>query len=159
MVRDAEKQSGAIWVDDKDPRITKVERFIRRWRIDEIPQLLDVLKGDMSMVGPRPEREEFIKGFQEKVRIVKRGRRKEVLGATFVDYQEKIPYYTQRLSIKAGITGWAQVMYPYASSLDQTAEKLENNRYWLLVIRYLLYRSPLKALFIRRLRRLARLIK
>jgi len=75
MVRDAEKQSGAVWVDGKDPRITRVGRFIRRWRIDEIPQLLNVFKGDMSMVGPRPEREEFIKEFQEKVPVMKRGQR------------------------------------------------------------------------------------
>jgi lipopolysaccharide/colanic/teichoic acid biosynthesis glycosyltransferase len=106
MVRDAEKQSGAIWADDRDPRITRLGRFIRRWHIDEIPQLLNVFKGDMSMVGPRPEREEFIKGFREKVPIVKRGKRKDDSGGTFVNYQEKIPYYTQRLSVNPGITGW-----------------------------------------------------
>jgi len=106
MVQDAEKDSGAVWADDKDPRITKVGRFIRRWRVDEIPQLLNVFRGAMSMVGPRPEREEFIKGFREKVPVVKKGRRKSDNGGTFVDYQEKIPYYTQRLSIKPGITGW-----------------------------------------------------
>jgi len=131
MVRDAEKQSGAVWAADKDPRITKIGRFMRRWRIDEIPQLINVFKGDMSMVGPRPEREEFIKGFREKVQVLKRGRRKSDNGGRFVDYQEKIPYYTQRLSLKPGITGWAQVMYPYASSLDQTAEKLEYDMYYL----------------------------
>ena len=80
MVRDAEKQSGAVWVDGKDPRIKKVARFMRRWHIDEIPQLLNVFKGDMSMVGPRPEREEFIKEFQEKVPVMKRGQRKEDRG-------------------------------------------------------------------------------
>jgi lipopolysaccharide/colanic/teichoic acid biosynthesis glycosyltransferase len=106
MVRDAEKQSGAIWADDRDPRITRLGRFIRRWHIDEIPQLLNVFKGDMSMVGPRPEREEFIKGFREKVPIDKRGQRKDDSGGTFVNYQEKIPYYTQRLSVNPGITGW-----------------------------------------------------
>jgi lipopolysaccharide/colanic/teichoic acid biosynthesis glycosyltransferase len=106
MVRDAEKQSGAIWADDRDPRITRLGRFIRRWHIDEIPQLLNVFKGDMSMVGPRPEREEFIKGFREKAPIVKRGKRKDDSGGTFVNYQEKIPYYTQRLSVNPGITGW-----------------------------------------------------
>ena len=127
MVRDAEKQSGAVWVDGKDPRIKKVARFIRRWRIDEIPQLLNVFKGDMSMVGPRPEREEFIKEFQEKVPVKKKGRRKGDSEGSFVDYQEKIPYYTQRLSVKPGI----KVMYPYASSFDQTEEKLEYDMYYL----------------------------
>ena len=131
MVQDAEKQSGAVWADDEDPRITRVGRFIRRWRIDEIPQLLNVFKGDMSMVGPRPEREEFIKGFREKVPIVKKGRRKDDSRNSFVEYQEKIPYYTYRLSVKPGITGWAQVMYPYASSFEQTAEKLEYDMYYL----------------------------
>ena len=106
MVQDAEEMSRAVWADDEDPRITRLGRFMRRWRIDEIPQLLNVLKGNMSMVGPRPEREEFIKGFREKVQMVKRGRRKSDDGGTFVDYQEKIPYYTQRLSVKPGITGW-----------------------------------------------------
>lgn len=131
MVQDAEKESGAVWADDKDPRITKIGRLMRRSRIDEIPQLLNVFKGDMSMVGPRPEREEFIKGFREKVEVVKKGRRKSDTEGTFVDYQEKIPYYTQRLSVKPGVTGWAQVMYPYASSFDQTAEKLEYDMYYL----------------------------
>ena len=106
MVQDADKEN-AVWVRiDEDKRITRVGRFISRWRIDEIPQLLNVFKGDMSMVGPRPEREEFIKGFQEKVEVVKKGRRKSDSEGTFVDYQEKIPYYTQRLSVKPGITGW-----------------------------------------------------
>lgn len=131
MVQDAEKDSGALWADDKDPRITNVGKFLRRWHIDEMPQLLNVFKGDMSMVGPRPEREEFVKGFREKIQVMKRGRRKTDSGGTFVDYQEKIPYYTQRLSVKPGITGWAQVMYPYASSFEQTIEKLEYDMYYL----------------------------
>lgn len=131
MIPDAEKESGALWAGDKDPRITRIGRFIRRWRIDEIPQLLNVLKGDMSMVGPRPEREEFIKGFREKVKVVRKGRRRIDNGGIFIDYQEKIPYYTQRLSVKPGITGWAQVMYPYASSFEQSAKKLEYDMYYL----------------------------
>jgi len=131
MIQEAEKERGAVWADDKDPRITRIGRFMRNWRIDEIPQLLNVIKGDMSMVGPRPEREEFTKAFREKVPVAKRGRRKSDNGSTFVDYQEKIPYYTHRLSVKPGITGWAQVMYPYASSFEQTAEKLEYDMYYL----------------------------
>ena len=86
MVQDADKEN-AVWVRmEEDKRITRVGRLMRRWHIDEIPQLLDVLKGDMSIVGPRPEREEFIKGFREKVPVVKKGKRKSDNGDAFVDY-------------------------------------------------------------------------
>ena len=102
---------------------------MRRGRIDEILQPLNVLKGDMSLVGPRAEREEFIKGFREKVQMVKRGRGKTDNRGTFADYKGKIPYYTQRLSVKPGITGWAQVMYQYTSSFERSAKKLAYNMY------------------------------
>ncbi|MBW2301875.1 MAG: sugar transferase [Deltaproteobacteria bacterium] len=131
MVQDAEKDTGAVWADDKDPRVTKIGKFIRKLRIDEIPQLVNVLKGDMSIVGPRPERREFVKQFEEKIPVIRKGRRKDDNGATFLDYLERVPYYEQRLAVKPGVTGWAQVMYPYASSLEQTAEKLEYDMFYL----------------------------
>ena len=101
MVTDAEAKSGPVWAKEQDPRVTRVGRFIRKWRIDELPQLWNVLKGDMSLVGPRPEREHFVK-----------------------QLEEIIPYYGQRFSVKPGLTGWAQVCYGYGSSVEDAIQKL-----------------------------------
>jgi sugar transferase (PEP-CTERM system associated) len=102
MRPDAEAATGPIFAETDDLRITRVGWFIRRTRFDELPQLWNVLKGDMSFVGPRPERPFFVDKFAK-----------------------EIPYYVQRLSVKPGITGWAQVNYPYAASTEDALEKLQ----------------------------------
>ena len=91
-----------------DDRVTRVGRFIRKLRIDEIPQLYNVLKGEMSFVGPRPEREYFVK-----------------------QLEEIIPYYTVRNTVKPGITGWAQVCYGYGASVDDAVEKLNYDLFYI----------------------------
>jgi len=106
MVVNAEKH-GAQWAQNKDPRITKVGGLIRKLRIDELPQVFNVLNGQMSLVGPRPERPEFI-----------------------AELAEKIPYYSERHRVKPGITGWAQLKYPYGASVDDAAEKLQYDLYY-----------------------------
>ena len=106
MRTDAEK-NGAQWATKNDPRITRVGHFLRKTRIDELPQLLCVLRGDMSMVGPRPERAVFI----EKLR-------------------EQIPFYIGRLKMKPGLTGWAQVRHHYDTSLEDVQKKLEYDMYY-----------------------------
>ena len=107
MVDGAEDETGAVMASENDPRVTRVGWFLRRTRIDEIPQLWNVLKGEMSMVGPRPERPVFVEKFEE-----------------------EIPFYRERLAVQPGLTGWSQVKYPYASSVDQTAAKLEYDLYY-----------------------------
>jgi exopolysaccharide biosynthesis polyprenyl glycosylphosphotransferase len=108
MKRDAEKHSGPVWAEEDDPRITRIGKVIRKFRIDEIPQMLNVLKGDMSFVGPRPERPYFVGMLSE-----------------------KIPFYEQRHSVKPGITGWAAVNYRYGSSVEDAAEKLQYDLYYI----------------------------
>lgn len=108
MIADAEKKSGPVWAQDKDDRVTRVGKFIRSWRIDEIPQLWNVLKGEMSFVGPRPEREFFVKKLEE-----------------------KIPYYSMRHTVKPGITGWAQVCYGYGASVEDAVEKLNYDLFYI----------------------------
>jgi sugar transferase (PEP-CTERM system associated) len=108
MRQDAEKGTGAVWAKEKDPRVTRLGNFLRKSRIDEIPQLFNVLKGDMSLVGPRPERPEFI----EKLKAV-------------------IPYYSERHFVKPGVTGWAQVRYPYGASVEDALEKLRYDLYYI----------------------------
>ena len=115
MVENAESLTGAVYAADNDPRITKTGRFLRKWRLDEIPQLLNVVKGDMSLVGPRPERDIFIR-----------------------EFEEKIPFYTQRLLVRPGLTGWAQVKFPYASSIEQTEEKLQYDLYYIKNMSFIL---------------------
>lgn len=105
---DAEKDGVARWARKNDERITKVGAFLRVARIDELPQFFNVLKGEMSLVGPRPERPAFV----------------EIL-------KNKIPYYTERLRVKPGITGWAQVRYGYGASEEDAAEKLKYDLYYI----------------------------
>jgi sugar transferase (PEP-CTERM system associated) len=108
MVADAEKDTGPVWAQNVDPRVTRLGRVLRRTGMDEIPQLLNVLKGDMSFVGPRPERPHFVAALQE-----------------------KIPYYSQRLAVKPGITGWAQVRYGYGATIEDAVEKLQYDLYYI----------------------------
>ncbi len=103
---DAE-QDGAQWAVKNDARTTRVGRFIRKLRIDELPQTWSVLKGEMSFVGPRPERPEFVLGLEE-----------------------KLPFYAERHMVKPGITGWAQVNYPYGASIEDSRHKLEYDLYY-----------------------------
>jgi sugar transferase (PEP-CTERM system associated) len=98
---------GAVWAAEKDNRITPVGEFLRRSRVDELPQLLNVLKGDMSLVGPRPERPQFVE-----------------------ELAEKLPLYDERHAVKAGLTGWAQINYPYGASLDDARSKLSYDLYY-----------------------------
>lgn len=103
---DAEKD-GAKWAEENDPRITRLGRFIRKVRIDELPQTWSVLKGQMSFVGPRPEVPKFVD-----------------------DLQEEIPFYGERHMVKPGITGWAQINYPYGASIEDSRRKLEYDLYY-----------------------------
>ncbi len=104
----AEAQTGAVWATRNDPRVTKVGKWLRRLRLDETPQLLNVLRGEMSLVGPRPERPEFVKSLSE-----------------------QIPFYTYRHCVKPGITGWAQINYKYGDTLEDTIIKLEYDLYYI----------------------------
>ena len=107
MTKDAEKDGQASWASINDSRITAVGRFMRRTRIDELPQLINVLRGEMSFVGPRPERPPFV--------------------ATLT---EKIPFYAVRHSVKPGLTGWAQVRYTYGGNVEESIKKLEYDLYY-----------------------------
>jgi sugar transferase (PEP-CTERM system associated) len=107
MRTDAEKDGKPRFASKNDDRVTRVGRFIRRVRIDELPQLFNVLRGEMSLVGPRPERPFFVD-----------------------DLTTKVPYYAVRHSVKPGVTGWAQVRYEYGSTLEDSVEKLQYDLYY-----------------------------
>ena len=132
MITDAEK-AGPQFACRRDPRITRVGRFLRKWRLDEMPQLFNILKGEMSFIGPRPERAVFIRDFQQLVPEVREGgRATDQPGVQVVcGYRERIPYYSYRLLIKPGITGWAQVMHSYSANLEETREKLQYDLYYI----------------------------
>jgi exopolysaccharide biosynthesis polyprenyl glycosylphosphotransferase len=104
----AEDETGAIWAVENDDRVTYLGRLLRRCRMDEIPQLFNILRGDMSFVGPRPERPEFIE-----------------------ELEKRIPYYNERANVLPGLTGWAQVRYPYGNTHDDAARKLEYDLYYI----------------------------
>ncbi|RYY35290.1 MAG: TIGR03013 family PEP-CTERM/XrtA system glycosyltransferase, partial [Sphingomonadales bacterium] len=107
MRTDAEVAGRAVWAEKDDPRVTRVGRFIRKVRIDELPQAWTVLKGEMSFVGPRPERRQFVE-----------------------DLEQQLRYYAERHMVKPGITGWAQINYPYGASLEDARHKLEYDLYY-----------------------------
>ena len=108
MHLDAEQNTGAQWAQEKDPRITRVGRILRKYRLDELPQFLNVIRGEMSFVGPRPERPCFVE-----------------------QLREHIPFYDERHSVRPGITGWAQVEYQYAATIEDAYRKLEYDLFYL----------------------------
>jgi sugar transferase (PEP-CTERM system associated) len=131
MGQDAEAKTGAVWAQQNDPRITTVGRFLRKTRLDEIPQLWNVLKGDMGFVGPRPERPEFVQWLVE-----------------------AIPYYNLRHIIRPGLTGWAQVKYQYGASLEETQQKLSYDLYYIkhisLMLDLMIIFGTIKTVLLRR---------
>jgi sugar transferase (PEP-CTERM system associated) len=107
MIVDAEKDGMVRWASVNDKRVTRVGAFLRKYRLDELPQFFNILKGDMSFVGPRPERPEFVK-----------------------ELAESIPYYNERHRVKPGLTGWAQIRYPYGASAEDAKEKFQYDLYY-----------------------------
>jgi len=107
MTMDAEPDGKAVWATEDDGRITRVGRFLRQYRLDELPQVLNVFRGQMSLVGPRPERPEFVDSLRA-----------------------SIPYYSERHTVKPGVTGWAQLRYAYGSSAEDAIEKLQYDLYY-----------------------------
>jgi len=107
MFKDAEK-NGAQWANEKDERITGMGKILRKTRIDELPQLWNVLKGEMSFIGPRPERPEFVE-----------------------ELQKQIPHYVMRHLVKPGLSGWAQIKFPYGASVEDAMEKLQYDLYYI----------------------------
>jgi len=109
MQQDAERDTGPVWAQEDDPRITRVGRFLRKTRMDEIPQLWNILKGEMSLVGPRPERPAFV-----------------------AELRAKIPLYDARHCVRPGLTGWAQIRYPYGADENDAREKLAYDLFYIL---------------------------
>jgi lipopolysaccharide/colanic/teichoic acid biosynthesis glycosyltransferase len=107
MFQDAEK-NGAQWAKHRDGRITRLGRFLRKTRLDEAPQFWNIVKGDMSLVGPRPERPEFVD-----------------------QLRHRIPFFVQRHLVKPGLTGWAQINYPYGASIEDTRNKLKYDLFYI----------------------------
>lgn len=108
MRTDAEKLTGPVWATENDPRVTKIGRFIRKTRLDELPQLFNILSGSMSLVGPRPERPHFV-----------------------AELAHKIPYFNQRHIAKPGLTGWAQINYPYGNTVEDALQKLQYDLFYI----------------------------
>ncbi len=129
MIVGAESRTGPVWARPDDPRITRVGRWLRKFRIDEVPQLINVLRGEMSLIGPRPEREFFVK-----------------------QLTEQIPFYAERFMVHPGVTGWAQVMQSYAASIEESRTKLQADLYYikhmsLLTDMYIILRTVQVVLF------------
>jgi exopolysaccharide biosynthesis polyprenyl glycosylphosphotransferase len=99
---------GPVWAEEADPRVTRVGRVIRTLRIDELPQFINIMRGEMTFVGPRPERPEFV-----------------------TRLEREIPYYSQRHLVKPGLTGWAQIRYPYCASVEDAVQKLQYDLYYI----------------------------
>ncbi len=114
MTADAESRSGPVWATTNDPRITRIGRWLRKFRIDELPQFVNVLRGEMSLIGPRPEREVFVN-----------------------QLTEQVPFYAERFMVQPGITGWAQVMQSYAASVEESRRKLQADLYYIKHISFL----------------------
>jgi lipopolysaccharide/colanic/teichoic acid biosynthesis glycosyltransferase len=108
MTVNAEADGKAVWAQQDDERVTRVGNFLRKMRLDELPQVFNVLMGQMSIVGPRPERPEFV-----------------------TELEENIPYYAERHSVKPGVTGWAQLQYCYGASEEDAIEKLQYDLYYI----------------------------
>jgi sugar transferase (PEP-CTERM system associated) len=108
MRADAEKLSGPVWASEDDPRVTRVGKFLRKARLDELPQLFNILAGSMSLVGPRPERPHFV-----------------------AELAAKLPYYHMRHSVKPGLTGWAQINYPYGNTVEDALQKLQYDLFYI----------------------------
>jgi lipopolysaccharide/colanic/teichoic acid biosynthesis glycosyltransferase len=108
MIPEAEKGCGAVWACKNDDRVTPVGHFLRKTRLDELPQAVNILKGEMSLVGPRPERPEFV-----------------------ADLVKKVPFYQARHAVRPGLTGWAQVRYRYGSSVEDSLVKLQYDLYYI----------------------------
>jgi sugar transferase (PEP-CTERM system associated) len=115
MRQDAENNTGAVWAQKNDARVTRFGKLLRKTRIDELPQLYNVLKGQMSFIGPRPERPEFVS-----------------------ELKKCIPYYSERHFVKPGVTGWAQIRYPYGASVEDAVEKLRHDLYYIKNISFFL---------------------
>lgn len=128
MRNDAEKDGVARWATKNDDRVTRIGRFIRKTRIDEIPQIFNVLSGDMSFVGPRPERPSIV-----------------------LELEDKIPFFKYRHVVKPGITGWAQVNYPYGASIEDSREKLKYDLYYVknesIVLDFLILMETVRVIF------------
>ncbi|MCK5427277.1 MAG: sugar transferase, partial [Thermodesulfovibrionia bacterium] len=131
MVDGAEKHSGPVWSQEKDNRVTRLGKFLRKSRLDELPQLYNVLRGDMSLIGPRPERAFFVSTLKK-----------------------QLPYYSERLYVKPGITGWAQVRYEYGDSIVDSLEKLRYDLYYIkhlsFFLDFLIILDTTKIIFFRR---------
>ncbi len=108
MCWDAERETGPVWAIKDDPRVTRLGRFLRRSRLDEVPQLYNILRGDMSLIGPRPERPNFVN-----------------------ELSQTTPYYKIRHTVRLGLTGWAQINYQYANSIEDSLEKLQYDLFYI----------------------------
>ena len=131
MHRDAERDTGPVWAVEGDSRVTRIGRFLRRTRLDELPQIYNVLRGDMSLVGPRPERPKFVQ-----------------------ELSEQIPYYHLRHAVKPGVTGWAQINCEYGNSVKGAVEKLQYDLFYIknlsMLLDFLVVFETIKTVLVRK---------